>query len=73
MILSRLDGGRPHVARLRVGEVVVATHVGAVYGRRFYWLVPGTMEGEWARFSVGRQLQSRSCAGVSPNAWKPSI
>lgn len=59
MVLSHLDCGRPHVSRLRVGETVVATHVGAIYGKRFYWLVPGTEEGEWSRFSVGRQLQEQ--------------
>jgi CelD/BcsL family acetyltransferase involved in cellulose biosynthesis len=54
---SSLDAGRPHVSRLRVGDAVVATHVGAVYGTRFYWLVPGYESGKWARYSVGRLLQ----------------
>jgi CelD/BcsL family acetyltransferase involved in cellulose biosynthesis len=50
-----LAGGQPHVSRLRVGDVVVATHLGAVYGDRFYWLMPG-YEAEWAPHSVGRLL-----------------
>jgi CelD/BcsL family acetyltransferase involved in cellulose biosynthesis len=54
---SSLDAGRPHVSRLRVGDAVVATHVGAVHGRRFYHLMPGYEGGKWARYSVGRLLQ----------------
>jgi CelD/BcsL family acetyltransferase involved in cellulose biosynthesis len=54
---AQLDAGRAHVSRLRVGDAVVATHVGAVQGSRFYWLLPGYEGGTWARYSVGRLLQ----------------
>lgn len=48
--------GEAHVASLRVGDKIVATHVGVVHQNRFYYLMPGYEAGEWARYSVGRQL-----------------
>ena len=58
--VSDLGASQPHVCRLRVGDDVVATHVGAVHGTRFYWLMPGYEAGEWARYSVGRLLQEEA-------------
>jgi CelD/BcsL family acetyltransferase involved in cellulose biosynthesis len=56
MSTSRLDGGRPLMSRLRVGDTVVATHFGVIHGSRYYGLVPGYEAGAWARYSVGRLL-----------------
>ena len=48
--------GRPHVASLRIGGELVATHLGMLHRNRFYWLMPGFEGGDWARLSVGRIL-----------------
>jgi CelD/BcsL family acetyltransferase involved in cellulose biosynthesis len=55
MSQSTFDSGRPHISRLRVGKEVVAVHVGAVNGSRFYYLLPG-YDVRWSRYSVGRLL-----------------
>jgi CelD/BcsL family acetyltransferase involved in cellulose biosynthesis len=51
-----LDCGRAHLAALMVGDTIVASHLGAVYRGRFYYILPGYEAGEWMRFSVGRLL-----------------
>ena len=48
--------GAMHVSRLRVEAETVATHVGALYRNRFYWLMPGYEGEKWARYSAGRIL-----------------
>jgi CelD/BcsL family acetyltransferase involved in cellulose biosynthesis len=48
--------GAMHVSRLRVEADTVATHVGALYRNRFYWLMAGYEGGSWARYSAGRIL-----------------
>jgi len=53
---ATIPGGRPHVACLRVGGELVATHVGVLHLDRFYWLMPGYEDGDWARLSVGRAV-----------------
>jgi len=51
-----LSGGEIVVSALYVDDNLVATHWGMRYGQRFYWLMPGYQDGEWARYSVGRIL-----------------
>ncbi|WP_034291976.1 GNAT family N-acetyltransferase [Herbaspirillum sp. RV1423] len=51
-----LGGGAIVVSALYVDEHLVATHWGMCYGKRFYWLMPGYQDGEWARYSAGRIL-----------------
>lgn len=51
-----LHGGEIVVSALYVDANLVATHWGMRYGQRFYWLMPGYQDGEWARYSVGRIL-----------------
>ncbi|WP_050476756.1 GNAT family N-acetyltransferase [Herbaspirillum rhizosphaerae] len=51
-----LSGGEIVVSALYVDDKLVATHWGMRYGGRFYWLMPGYQDGEWARYSVGRIL-----------------
>ena len=51
-----LGGGAVVVSGLYVDSQLVATHWGIRYGERFYWLMPGYEDGEWARYSVGRIL-----------------
>jgi len=51
-----LSGGEIVVSALYVDDNLVATHWGMRYGSRFYWLMPGYQDGEWARYSVGRIL-----------------
>jgi CelD/BcsL family acetyltransferase involved in cellulose biosynthesis len=48
--------GLIHLSALRVGDTIVATHLGAVFRSRFYYLMPGFESGDWVRFSVGRLL-----------------
>jgi CelD/BcsL family acetyltransferase involved in cellulose biosynthesis len=56
MAVTPFQVGEPHVSRLRVGNQIVATHVGMLFQKRFYWLMPGYEGGPWARFSCGRLL-----------------
>src|SRR5205823_2920791 len=49
-------GGRAHVASLRVDDFVVATNWGMIFNGRFYDLLGGYEDGEWARLSVARLL-----------------
>src|SRR5579884_597232 len=51
-----LASGLVHLASLRVGEEIVATHWGLVFRGWFYFLMTGYESGEWAKCSVGRQL-----------------
>jgi CelD/BcsL family acetyltransferase involved in cellulose biosynthesis len=53
---QRFATGGLHVACLRVGDTVVATHVGLVHGRRYYILMPGYEDGSWTKYSAGRLL-----------------
>jgi CelD/BcsL family acetyltransferase involved in cellulose biosynthesis len=48
--------GFVHVSSLQVGDEIVATHWGVVFGRRFYYLMPGYEAADWARYSAGRLL-----------------
>ncbi len=59
-LVDRLvSGGLVHLSAFSVGETIVATHLGAVFRGRFYYLMPGYEAGDWNRFSVGRQLLQR--------------
>jgi CelD/BcsL family acetyltransferase involved in cellulose biosynthesis len=53
---SPFSTGSVHVSCLRVGEAVVATHLGLVAKDRFYYLMPTYAGGEWGRYSTGRLL-----------------
>ena len=48
-----------HFSVLLVDSDVVATHWGAVYGDRFYFLLPTYSLGHWSRFSPGRLLEEK--------------
>jgi len=56
LAVQGLGGGAVVVSALYVNSSLVATHWGIRYGERFYWLMPGYEDGEWARYSVGRIL-----------------
>ncbi|MFG1691100.1 GNAT family N-acetyltransferase [Gemmatimonadota bacterium] len=47
---------RVHCSALRVGETVVATHVGVADDETYYYLMPSHEAGGWERFSPGRLL-----------------
>jgi CelD/BcsL family acetyltransferase involved in cellulose biosynthesis len=49
------QAGRILVACLRVGDQIAATLWGAIFGRRYYFLLPSYGE-EWKKFSAGRIL-----------------
>lgn len=51
-----VEGGEVMVSALYVGEQLIATHWGLCYHKRFYWLISGYEDGEWARYSAGRIL-----------------
>jgi CelD/BcsL family acetyltransferase involved in cellulose biosynthesis len=53
---SKLCEGSPHLSALTIDGEPIATHLGVVHQRRFYWLMPGFESGSWARLSVGRIL-----------------
>ncbi|MEI2414841.1 GNAT family N-acetyltransferase [Orrella sp. JC864] len=50
-------GARVCLSSLKVDEQIVATHWGAAYRGRYYWLVPTYEAGRWARYACGRALQ----------------
>ena len=50
------EAGRIHVSSASVDGKILATHWGAIYGDRYYWLMPSYAGGEWKRFSAGRLL-----------------
>lgn len=55
---SSPDAVTPFVARLWIGDAIVATEVGMVQGNRFYGLLTAYQSGAWARLSPGRLLMA---------------
>ena len=51
-----LHGGQIHLSLLRLNEEILATHWGAVYRDRFYFLMPTYSSGPWETYSPGRLL-----------------
>ena len=51
-----LHGGQIHLSLLRLNEEILATHWGAVYRDRFYFLMPTYSSGPWGTYSPGRLL-----------------
>nr|WP_314071389.1 GNAT family N-acetyltransferase [uncultured Roseococcus sp.] len=49
-------GAQVVVNSMRAGDTFVATHWGACYRGRYYWILPTYAAGEWMRFSCGRAL-----------------
>lgn len=47
-----------HFTALRLDDRVLATHWGATYRNRFYFLMPSYAAGQWATYSPGRLLLS---------------
>jgi CelD/BcsL family acetyltransferase involved in cellulose biosynthesis len=45
-----------HLSALILDEVILATHLGAVYEDRFYYLLPTFAAGEYEKYSPGRLL-----------------
>ncbi len=50
------EAGRIHVSALSLNGEILATHWGAIYGDRYYWLMPANASGDWEKYSVGRLL-----------------
>ena len=48
--------GRIHVSSLGIKDEILAVHWGAIYGDRYYWLMPSYADGGWRKFSAGRLL-----------------
>jgi CelD/BcsL family acetyltransferase involved in cellulose biosynthesis len=48
--------GDIHVAALKIGEEVIATHWGARSQGHFYYLMPTHAGGDWAKYSPGKVL-----------------
>lgn len=53
--LNPISKVRIHLSALMLNENVLATHWGAIYNDRFYFLMP-SYSNEWERFSPGRLL-----------------
>ena len=51
-----LHGGQIHLSLLRLDGEILATHWGAVYRDRFYFLMPTFSGGLWGTYSPGRLL-----------------
>lgn len=51
-----LGKGTIHFSVLKMGDEILASHWGAVYQKRFYYLVPTIIEGELGVYSPGRLL-----------------
>ncbi|ARP97152.1 GNAT family N-acetyltransferase [Bordetella genomosp. 13] len=49
---------RVSLCSLSAGEEIVATHWGACYRGRHYWILPTYAAGEWSRYSSGRMLMA---------------
>lgn len=64
------ESGRIHVSALTLNGVVLATHWGAIYGDRYYWLMPTYAGGEWAKYSVGRLLLENAMRWATENSLK---
>lgn len=45
-----------HLSSLTLNGEVLATHLGIVYGKRFYYLMPTFSQGDYEKFSPGRLL-----------------
>jgi CelD/BcsL family acetyltransferase involved in cellulose biosynthesis len=45
-----------HISALRVGDTIIATHLGPVFRARFYGLLTTFEAGHWAKYSPGRLL-----------------
>lgn len=50
------EHGCIHVSSLGINDEILAAHWGAIYGDRYYWLMPSYADGEWGKFSAGRLL-----------------
>jgi CelD/BcsL family acetyltransferase involved in cellulose biosynthesis len=48
--------GRAHLSVLKLNDEILATHWGAIYRGRFYFLMPTFAGGKWAAYSTGRLL-----------------
>jgi CelD/BcsL family acetyltransferase involved in cellulose biosynthesis len=56
-VAAREDfGPQAHLSALKVGDRIVATHLGMVSGDTFYWLMPTYEAGPVAKLSPGRLL-----------------
>lgn len=45
-----------HMSCLKLGDKIIATHWGAIFRNRFYYLMPSFDRGEFAKFSPGKIL-----------------
>ena len=45
-----------HVSKLSVGETIIASHVGIIDKKIFYYLMPAYEKGNWGKYSPGRLL-----------------
>lgn len=64
------EAGRIHVSSASVDGKILATHWGAIYGDRYYWLMPSYAGGEWKRFSAGRLLLEHNIRWAIENNMK---
>lgn len=51
-------GAHVSLCSLAAGGTIVATHWGACYRGRHYWILPTYAAGEWSRYSSGRMLMA---------------
>ena len=64
------EAGRIHVSSVSVDGKILAAHWGAIYGDRYYWLMPAYAGGEWKRLSVGRLLLEHNIRWAIENNMK---
>jgi CelD/BcsL family acetyltransferase involved in cellulose biosynthesis len=64
------EAGRIHVSHVSVDGKILAAHWGAIYGDRYYWLMPAYAGGEWKKFSVGRLLLEHNIRWAIENNMK---
>ena len=50
------DNFKIHCAALKVGDVLIATHVGVIDDTTFYYLMPANEGDDWKKYSPGRLL-----------------
>ena len=62
--------GRIHVSALSLNGEILATHWGAIYGDRYYWLMPAYAGGKWTNFSAGRLLLEHEMRWAIENGLK---
>jgi CelD/BcsL family acetyltransferase involved in cellulose biosynthesis len=68
---GKLGGyGRIHVSSLGINDEILATHWGAIYGDRYYWLMPSYAGGGWRKFSAGRLLLENTIRWAIENGLK---